>query len=254
MATEHLRRRMTSADASFLYFERPGAALHIGSTSKLDGRLSREELLRHMAGRMHRLSRYRQRAVFDPLNVAHPMWEDDPDFNLERHIEEAILPPGADDAMLRQAIADQFGTFLPRDRPLWKMVLIQGVDGDRTAVISLVHHCMVDGVSGIELLTTVTDLKSETEPETPQPFVAAPRSEPAQLLRDAWADAVETAMRSAAENFRRSLDPRRQLEEFQSMSRALRGTVFMMASRIVSTRSGLSTMTSMPVTPEPALK
>ena len=221
MATEQLRRRMTSADASFLYLERPGAALHIGSTSKLDAHLSRDELLRHMAGRMHRLPRYRQRAVFDPLNIAHPMWEDDPDFNLERHIEETTLPPGADNAVLRQAIADQFGCFLPRDRPLWKMVLIQGVDGDRTAVMSLVHHCMVDGVSGIELLTTVTDLKPDTEIEEPQPFVPAARSDPAQLLRDAWADAVETAMRSAAENFRRSLDPQRQLEEFQSMSRAL---------------------------------
>ncbi len=221
MADDQLRRRMTAADASFLYLERPGAALHIGSTSLLDAALPREELVRHMEGRMHRLPRYRQRAAFDPFNIAHPLWEDDPGFDVSRHIDEITLPPGAGDRELRQAIADQFAIILPRDRPLWKMVVIHGLPEGRSAVMSLVHHCMVDGVSGIELLTIVTDLKAEAEPEEPRPYVPATPPDPAQRLRDAWGDAVQQAMQAAADSFRRSLDPQRQLDEFRVMSRAL---------------------------------
>ena len=170
MSSPQLRRRMTSADASFLYLEKAAAALHIGSTSLLDGHLSREELVAHMRTRIHLVPRYREIAVFDAFNVAHPAWEPDPNFDVTRHIEEVVLPAGSDESAVRQAIADFSAPMLPRDRPLWKMVLIQGLPGGKSGVTSLIHHCMVDGVSGIELLQVITDLEADAQPIEARPI------------------------------------------------------------------------------------
>jgi WS/DGAT/MGAT family acyltransferase len=212
---------MTSADASFLYFERPEAPLHIGSTSILDGYLSRDALIEHLRRRIHRIPRYRQLAAFDPFNVAHPAWEDDPNFSVERHVEEVSLPAGAGDDELRACIAKLSEPMLPRDRPLWKMILIQGLPDGRTAATSLVHHCMVDGVSGIELLNAVTDLSRDAGPVEPEPFELSAAREPMTRVRDAWGDAFEAAAKVAVDNFRRMLDPQRQADEFRTLSRAM---------------------------------
>ncbi|MEX1102898.1 MAG: wax ester/triacylglycerol synthase domain-containing protein, partial [Dehalococcoidia bacterium] len=99
---------MTSMDASFLYFERPSQPLHIGSTCILEGPLSRDEMVAHMRRRIHRIPRYRQRAMFDSLNLAHPTWEDDPAFDVGRHITEVTLPEGATDADVKREIARIF--------------------------------------------------------------------------------------------------------------------------------------------------
>jgi diacylglycerol O-acyltransferase / wax synthase len=216
-----IRRRMTAADASFLYFEKPDQALHIGSTSLLDGHFSRDELVEHMGGRIHRIPRYREVAMFDGFNIAHPAWEPDPAFEVARHIHEVTLPPGATDADLRQAIADVFAPMLPRDRPLWKMTLIQGLEGGRTALISCVHHAMVDGVSGVELLQAITDLTRDAEPEPGRPLGTPPTIEAGDRARAAWADAMDASLTASTDVLRRALDPRRQLEEMQTISRAI---------------------------------
>ncbi len=221
MSAPTLNRRMTSMDASFLYFEKPLQPLHIGSTSVLDGYLSREDLIDHMARRMHRIPRYRELAVFDQMNIAHPAWEPDPNFSLERHIHEFHLPPGAGQAELLQLIADTFAPMLPRDRPLWSINLIQGLPGDKSAMMSLVHHCMVDGVSGVELLQAVTDLTRDPELEEPQPYAAPPPSDPVERARSAWADAMDAAINASSDAMRRMLDPQRQMEDMQTVSRAM---------------------------------
>ncbi|MFN0093683.1 MAG: WS/DGAT/MGAT family O-acyltransferase [Dehalococcoidia bacterium] len=223
-----LNRRMTSMDASFLYFEGPQTPLHIGSTSPLDGHLSREELITHMAGRMERIPRYRQRAGFDTFNVGHPVWEDDPEFDLGRHIEERRLPEGAGEAELLATIADIFAGMLPRDRPLWKMVLIQGLPEGRTAVASLVHHCMVDGVSGIELLAAITDLQREAPQTEPAPFRPAAAPDPMERARDAWFDTLRQMTTAASDAMRRTFDPQVQIREMQTISRALSSAAPMM--------------------------
>ena len=149
MTAPSLRQRMTSMDASFLYFERPEAPLHIGSTTVVEGELSREALVGHMASRLHRIPRYRQIASFDRLNIGHPLWEEDPNFDPMRHVIETRLPQPARHDDLMKAIAAIMAPMLPRDRPLWKMALIHGLPDGSTGVVSLVHHCMVDGVSGV---------------------------------------------------------------------------------------------------------
>jgi diacylglycerol O-acyltransferase / wax synthase len=221
MTSTALRRRMTSMDASFLYFEKPQLPLHIGSTAILDGELPLEALISHMESRIHRIPRYREQAVFDPLNLAHPRWEDDPHFDVKRHITEVMLPPASGDPQLLQAIADEHAKMLPRDRPLWRMILFQGLSGGRSAVASLVHHCMVDGVSGMELFGATTDLERDVEPEPPQRFDPADPPGLFERLSDAWRDNIEANVAASAAALQWAFDPRQQAKAAQAVMSAL---------------------------------
>jgi len=221
MPATGLRRRMTSMDASFLYFEKPAMPLHIGSTLILDEPLDRETLVLHIGSRLDRIPRYREFAAFDPYNVAHPRWEDDPRFDVERQIDEVTLPPRASEQDLLDAIANQHAQMLPRDRPLWKMVLIQGLPNGGTGVMSLVHHCMVDGVSGIELLTAICDLQSEVEPSSESSFVPEPEATPLERLQAAWRDAAENSAGRLTEALRWGLDPQQQAVDMKAVIGAM---------------------------------
>lgn len=222
MTMPQLRRRMTSLDASFLYFENATSPLHIGSTCLLDGYLSRAELIEHLGRRMWRIPRYREVALFDQFNIGHPVWMADPNFDLERHVEEVQLPAGATYAEGRQVIAKLFEGLLPRDRPLWKMILVHGFPGGRTGLVSLVHHCMVDGVSGVELLTAISDFERDAPQEPARPLPPAdPLPGPIQRSADAWADLMKDAIDAQLEAFRRVFDPSETTREFEAISRAL---------------------------------
>ncbi len=221
MASPSLSTRMTSMDASFLYFERPAQPLHIGSTCILEGTLSREEMVAHMRRRMHRIPRYRQRAMFDSLNLAHPSWEDDPAFDVERHITEVSLPEGATDADVKRAIAGIFAPMLPRDRPLWRMILLQGMPGGRTGLTSLVHHCMVDGVSGIELLAAIADLAPDVPPDPDVEYVPARPVDPVTRATQAWRELLRSGFELSSQSLNWALDPQQQVRDLQTVNRAL---------------------------------
>ncbi len=218
MTSPTLNRRMTSQDATFLYLEKPSTALHIGSTSVLDGPLTRDELIEHMASRMHRLPRYRQKAVFAPFNVGHPAWEDDPDFDLARHVDEVALPRGAGEPEFKAAIAARFAPMLPRDRPLWNMTVFTGLKGGRSAVQMLVHHCMVDGVSGVELMMVATDLAPDAPRGDPEPFRPAPGLTPAEHATAAYFDSLSDSLSQVADTYRVALDPERQIREVRAIA------------------------------------
>ena len=221
MPATALRRRMTSMDASFLYFEKPALPLHIGSTLILEAPLDRETLVSHIASRVNRIPRYREFAAFESLNVAHPRWEDDPKFDAGRHIEEVTLPPGATEADLLTAIARIHGQMLPRDRPLWKMVLIQGLPNGGTGVTSLVHHCMVDGVSGIELLTAICDLQRDVDPDPESAFEPEAAPSPFERIQAAWRDAAQDSAGRLAEALRWGLDPAQQAADMKAVLGAM---------------------------------
>lgn len=216
MTTPALRGRMTSMDASFLYFERPEAPLHIGSTTVVEGELSREALLGHMSSRLHRIPRYRQLASFDPLKLGHPLWEEDAEFELLRHVSEVRLAEGCTHEEIMQAIADIAAPMLPRDRPLWKMALVHGLPGGNTGVISLVHHCMVDGVSGIELLNAITDLSAEVEPDAPVAYAPVAPLAPFDRARAAWFDSVQARLTASTDLMRRAADPQQAWKDWQT--------------------------------------
>ena len=150
-------RRMSARDAGFLYLERSHTQLHIGCVALVEGTLRREELVARIEERLPRLRRYGQRAMQVPLSLGHPSWEDDPGFVADHHVSRWGLPPPGGESELREAVARLLEQPLDRERPLWEMHLIEGLAGGRSVVFQKVHHCMIDGMAGAQLLEVVLD-------------------------------------------------------------------------------------------------
>ena len=154
--TVELNRRMTSLDASFLYLEQPQTLLHVAGIYTFARPLDYERLLRYVGDRLHLIPRYTQRAVMVPLNLGHPTWEADPDFDIRRHIERHKLHSPGNDSALATLCARLFAEPLDRSRPLWEMHLIERY-GEGCALLAKTHHCMVDGASGVQLTNLLMD-------------------------------------------------------------------------------------------------
>ena len=156
-----LNRRMTSLDASFLYLEHPNSLMHVGGIYTLAQPLDYDSLARDVEARLPLIPRYTQRAVMVPLNLGHPTWEEDGDFDIHQHVIRHRLKRPGDDAALAALCAELFATPLDRNRPLWEMHLIEGY-GAGCAMLAKTHHCMIDGASGVQLMNILMD-------PTPQP-------------------------------------------------------------------------------------
>lgn len=154
--TPELNRRMTSLDASFLYLEQPHTLLHIGGIYTFARPLDHERLVQDVRSRLHLIPRYTQRAVMVPLNVGHPTWEPDPEFDIHHHMPRHKLKGAGDDAALAALCAKLFAEPLERSRPLWEMHLVEGY-GHGCAVLAKTHHCMIDGASGVQLINILMD-------------------------------------------------------------------------------------------------
>jgi len=178
-----LSHRLTAQDSTFLYGESRSGPLHIGSISFFEDVVTLEELKHQIAARIHLLPRYRQRLAFVPFNLANATLEDDPDFQLDNHVKHHRLPPGTKLAEFVKFAMQIYEPPLDRARPLWEMHLIDGLEGGRSAIVWKIHHCLVDGVSGMELLSVVLDLSPDasdppppTQPWNPKPLPTVFRS------------------------------------------------------------------------------
>ncbi len=223
MSAPNLTRRMSAEDAWFLYFEKPEAPLHIGSVGIYEGTVPFEKMYASMDARMHLIPRYRQRAIIPPFFAGHPTWEDDPEFSLDRHLRLVTLPKPGTREQLIDLCGEMFEGMLPRDRPLWDITVIHGLEGDKTAYLSRVHHCLVDGVSGIELLLAVLDLVPDPEPTPPPAQPWRPKAPPSPF--ESWADATleqaQQQFRAFTEFQRHMLEPREQVQRIMKLARAL---------------------------------
>lgn len=166
-------RRLSSLDAFFLYHERRENPFNIGGVSLFDGELDPEEMRRTIAGRLSRGPRYRQRLVGDPLNLGHPVWRDDPNFDLHHHVQSINLNGTGTGAELGRLAGEIMSRPLDRSKPLWDLTIVNGLTGGQTAWIPRFHHCLVDGVGGVELMKILLDAspadgaRGETTPELP---------------------------------------------------------------------------------------
>src|SRR5690242_12831053 len=182
--------RLTGLDASFLHLENGGAHMHVAGVMLFDGEPPRyDDLVEMTEGRLHVVPRYRQKLAFVPLGQGRPRWVDDPHLNLRYHIRYTALPePGTEDQLKRLA-GRVFSQRLDRDKPLWEMWVVEGLDGgDRFAVLSKTHHALVDGVSGIDVMSVLFDVNPE--PAIPPPvegprWLTAATQYRAQLLAEA---------------------------------------------------------------------
>ena len=149
---------LSSLDASFLQIETDDQQMHVGSALILEGPPpDYAEFCRHVESRLDAVPRYRQRIQRMPLDVARPIWVDDPHFSLEYHLRHTAIPAPGDEARLLTLGGRIMSQRLDLARPLWEMWLVEGLPGQRWAVISKVHHAMIDGVSGNDILETLLD-------------------------------------------------------------------------------------------------
>ena len=177
---EHLDR-LTSTDAAFLHQEGHASHMHIGGVLIFDGPAPDfDEFADHIRRRLHLVPRYRQKLVTPALQTGRPLWIDDSDFNLSYHVRHTALPePGTEEQLLLLAarIASQR---LDRSKPLWEHWLVEGLEGDRFAVISKTHHALVDGISGVDLATVIFDLERTPAPPAQDLERWTPHPEPSQ--------------------------------------------------------------------------
>lgn len=163
---------LTGLDSSFLYLETPNSPMHVGGLDIYEGSLTFEEFRDFLASRLHLAPRLRQRLVEVPLGIDHPYWADDPDFNIELHLQHTALPKPGDWKQLRRVTSHAFSQPLNRSRPLWEFVFVEGLDSipqvpkGSVAVISKIHHAAIDGASGAEMLGLLFDV-SKTPREVP---------------------------------------------------------------------------------------
>lgn len=174
-------RQLTSLDAQFLAVESARTYGHVGGLAVYDpatapgGELSVGDICRLVGERLHLLPPFRWRLVGVPLGLDHPYWVEDPDFDLDFHIRDSAVPPPGDDRRLAETVARIFARPLDRSRPLWEIYLIHGLEGDRVALLTKVHHSVVDGVSGNEILAVLLDPSPEGR-EIP-PAESAPKGD-----------------------------------------------------------------------------
>jgi len=183
--------RLSALDTEFLYLEDGTVHMHIAGACLFDDPpppLADVEAL--IASKLHLIPRYRQRIRSVPFELGRPVWVDDPDFDLGYHLRHTALPsPGGDDLFCHM-MGRLMSQPLDRERPLWETWLVEGLEGGRWALVFKIHHCMVDGIAGVELLTVLLDVSTEIGVAEPKPW--SPRPEPPGPAKvvDAWGGLV----------------------------------------------------------------
>lgn len=171
-----MTRRLSGLDSSFLYAESPTMPLHGGSITILDPSTAPAgfgiEQVRHdIAARIERLVPFRLRVATPPLGLGRPVWVDTRGFDPDRHIHAAAVPRPGTERQLAELAGELFARPLPRDRPLWQLWFVEGLEGGRVALIWKAHHALMGGVEVTNVLRLLYDVDvpvSEGEPAPPE--------------------------------------------------------------------------------------
>jgi diacylglycerol O-acyltransferase len=194
MVQTKLNRQLTSVDASFLYFEKKEAPMHIGSVSVFEGEIPFDAFVNNLVSKLHLLPRYQQKVVPDPFMLGHPTWEFDPDFDITKHVFKVqIDSPGSEQELIELA-GRIFTPMMDRKKPLWDIFLVYGLKGKRSAMIARVHHAMVDGVSGVDLLKVVLDISPNPEPVKSEFIPRPPQPDATRRLFDSLLGSLQEGM------------------------------------------------------------
>ena len=173
--------RLSGLDASFLYFETPSMHMHVAMTAIFDpstmpGGYSFQAIKDFIESRLHLVPPFRRRVVSVPFRINHPIWVEDPDFDLDYHIRRVGAPAPGGHRELAELAGQIAGTPLDRSRPLWELYVVEGLADGNIGVVTKMHHCAVDGVSGAELMVNLFDMDPSgrvleaPEETTPEPI------------------------------------------------------------------------------------
>ncbi len=201
-------RALSGLDASFLYLESPQMPMHVGSLMLLTAPKKRgydfhTAVLNLVAERLPKAKALKRKLIEAPLDLAHPMWGEASDLDLSEHIRRERLPGPGTEAQLLRRVGDLHAELLPRDRPLWRLVVIEGLASGEIALYSKIHHALLDGQGGIALATALLDLEAKIpkapSQRAPKPDLKAPTA--SQNKGPAAPGRTGTAMRATAGQF-----------------------------------------------------
>jgi WS/DGAT/MGAT family acyltransferase len=237
--------RLTVLDNSFLITESPTNHMHVAGTATYEagslrtpwGGIDVQKIRTYVESRLHLIPRYRQVLAYTPLE-GHPVWVDDQHFNIEYHVRHTSLPRPGDEDQLKRLSGRIMSQQLDRSKPLWEMWVVEGLDaGDRFAIVSKIHHCMVDGMSSVDLLAVLLTIAPTDEVDPPVRWIPRPRPSYWQMLSAETARRARTPFDTVA-GFRQVLaDVRDPRSDIRTMWRAARGML----------RSSLRTVSDTPL-------
>jgi WS/DGAT/MGAT family acyltransferase len=196
-------QRLTGSDATFLYGETATSRMEIASVVVADGSgLPRgEALLEHarayLEPRLHLAPLLRRRLVPVPFSLHHPVWIEDPDFDLDFHLRHVALPSPGSSTQLGDLVGRVLSRSLDRGKPLWELYVVEGLADDRVALVVKTHHAAVDGIAGFELLTSLVDLEADAPPPAPpeQPWTPEQVPSDVELVAGAMQELVRQPVR-----------------------------------------------------------
>jgi len=196
---------LSPLDHAFLALEGPTTCMHVAATAVLDaaplstpeGGIDMARIRAYVASRLSAIPRYRQRLAWVPVENR-PVWIDDDHFDLEFHVRHSSLPKPGTTAQLQELCARFLERPLDRSRPLWEMWVIEGVAGGRFALHMKVHHCMVDGIAGVDLMSALFRITAESHVDPIEPWVPRPAPSEGQLLRDEMRRRLKMSARALA--------------------------------------------------------
>jgi WS/DGAT/MGAT family acyltransferase len=195
-------QRMTGIDPMFIYSDTPETPMEVAyacvfDPTGLDGGYSFEHVTGVLQTRIPTLQPFRRRLIPVPLGLDHPRWVDDPDFDLANHLHRTALPEPGGHPEFRAKVAEVMGRPLTPEQPPWEMHVIEGMADGMVGLLAKMHHSVIDGVAGAELLAKLLDLTPEgsavTEPRPP--WVPARLPSPTQLITDALPTALRSPIR-----------------------------------------------------------
>ena len=170
--------RLGALDASFLHLETPTTAMHVGSVATFavpaGGTGYYPRLVQQISDRIGAVPRSRQKLRRVPGGFAHPVWVDDPDFDVGNHVRHSVLPPPGSDAQLRELAARIQSRHLDRGRPWWELHVVHGLSDNRFALITKIHHATVDGIGGLDISRLLFDPAPTAPTAPPIPTQAGP--------------------------------------------------------------------------------
>ena len=165
-------KNLSGLDTSFLCLETPSSPMNVVGTILLDPStapdgFSYEQILRRIEERLHRLPPLRRKLVEVPFRLAQPVWIEDPDFTLERHVRRVVAEPPGNERVLAEIVGRFAARPLDRSRPLWEMLLVENLAGDRAALLIRMHHAAADGIASAQMMLQLLD-------NTPKPPACEP--------------------------------------------------------------------------------
>jgi WS/DGAT/MGAT family acyltransferase len=216
---------MSALDAGFFFAESENTPMHVGSVAVFEGPApTYGDVVRLILGKLPKVPRYRQRVRPVPMQLGRPLWVDDPHFQILYHVRHTAVPRPGSEEQLRNLAGRVLGQRLDMAKPLWELWLVEGLADDRWALISKVHHCMVDGVAGTDLMQLMFDIDPQATPEPIKDWT--PRRSPSsfEIMASSVTEALSNPLQSLA-NAPAMGSPVRAVKELADTSRTLAKTV-----------------------------